>query len=234
MPKKVLILKNITREGPGLLSDLLEEQGIGNDIVDLELGENLPPIVNYMALVVLGGPDSANDQTPKILKELAYIKAALSKGVPYLGICLGLQLLVKATGGQVVRNHVSEIGFCDPEGEQFTVELTAEGKDDPLFKGLHSPFSVFQLHGETVNLTDQMTLLGTGQHCVNQVVKVGKSAYGIQCHFELSPELFDLWCAEDADLKAMDNHQLHKSFVAMQSEYTAIGKQLMRNFLGLC
>ena len=111
MPKKILIVKNITREGPGLLEELLREKGIKYKIIDLNKEESFPAPKNYSAVVVLGGPDSANDENEKILNELTRIREVVAERIPYLGICLGLQTLVKAMGGKVVRNSIKEIGF---------------------------------------------------------------------------------------------------------------------------
>lgn len=231
MKKPILIIKNITREGPGLLEDLLKERGISYTIVDLDNGEDFPPIEQYGAVVVLGGPDSANDETEKMGKELLRIQEIIASGIPYLGICLGLQTLVKAGGGKVIKNHVREIGFMDPDGKPFTVELTDDGKKDPLFKNLGDAFRVFHLHGETVELTDEMTLLGTGKFCKNQIVKVGPKAYGLQCHFELTPEMFETWINEDSDLLKLDMKMLRAEFELIKENYTLVGGKLFENFL---
>jgi len=122
--KKVLLVKNITREGPGLLENLLKEHHIESDVVDLDKGDQFPSPLEYDALFVFGGPDSANDETTKIKKERKIIQEALTANIPYLGICLGLQLLVKVSGGKVVKNHVKEIGFRDPNNDRFSVTLT--------------------------------------------------------------------------------------------------------------
>lgn len=95
----LLIVKNITREAPGLLARVLDEHNISYDVVDLDKGEPFPSPLTYKALVVLGGPDSANDATDKMQQELDQVRAAFTAGLPYLGICLGLQVGVKAAGG---------------------------------------------------------------------------------------------------------------------------------------
>src|SRR5437868_3410493 len=105
---RVLIVKNVTREGPGLLAVLLNRHEIGYDVVDLNMVDAFPDPTSYDALVVLGGPDSANDQTAKMTAELPAVKKAVEAGMPYLGICLGLQVLVRAMGGKVVKNAVPE------------------------------------------------------------------------------------------------------------------------------
>lgn len=231
MGKEVLLVKNITREGPGLLEEVLEERGVGYKIVDLHQGQNFPPVENYGAVVVHGGPDSANDENEKMEKELARIREAIAANIPYLGICLGLQTLVKAAGGKVVKSPTKEVGFIDPEGSNFSVELTEEGKKDPLFEGLDDSFNVFHLHGETVELTDDMVLLAVGKFCRNQIAKVGSNAYGIQCHFELTPEMFETWINEDPDLLQLNKEVLRANFEAIKAKYTQVGRQLFQNFL---
>lgn len=231
MEKKILIVKNITREGPGLLETELKERGIGYRITDLNQGQNFPLVENYGAVVVLGGPDSANDENEKMENELARICEAIAANIPYLGICLGLQTLVKAAGGKVTKSPTKEVGFIDPEGHNFTVELTEEGKRDSLFEGLDQTFNVFHLHGETVELTDDMVLLAAGKFCRNQIVRVGTNAYGIQCHFELTPEMFEIWINEDPDLLQLDKKVLRANYEAIKVKYARVGRQLFKNFL---
>ncbi len=228
---KVLIVKNIGREGPGLLLEVLHHHHIGYDSVDLENGENFPDPKGYSAIFVFGGPDSANDTTQKMAEELKRIKEAIDLNIPYLGLCLGMQALVKAGGGQVRKNHVKEIGFKDPEGNFFEVELTAVGKSDPLFSGLRSPLRIFHLHGETVQLAGGMELLAKGKFCENQVVKVGGNAYGIQGHIELTPKMFEEWRTQDPDLISLDQAALLRDYAAVREEYEKSGKQIIGNFL---
>ena len=231
MEKRILIVKNISREGPGIIESLLQEQDINYTVIDLDQGEAFPPPQDYSALVVMGGPDSANDTSEKMRLELQRIKEALSLKIPYLGVCLGLQTLVKAAGGKVVKSPIKEVGFKGPEGKPFIISLTEDGKKDEFFNGLGDNFRVFQLHGETVELTKEMKLLGTGEFCQNQIVKVGANAYGIQCHFELTPEMFEVWLNEDADLLQLDKKQLQTEFNSFLDEYTLIGRKLLQNFL---
>ncbi|HOK04448.1 MAG TPA: type 1 glutamine amidotransferase [Victivallales bacterium] len=232
MEKEILIVKNISHEGPGLLEMELKERGIGYTIADLAQGENFPHIENYGALVVLGGPDSANDENEKMKNELERIRESMAANVAYLGICLGFQTLVKAAGGKVIKSPIKELGLIDPEGNNFTVELTDEGKQDPLFEGLDDhTFNVFHLHGETVELTENMVLLAVGKFCRNQIVRVGKNAYGIQCHFELTSEMFEIWINEDPDLLQLDKEQLRTNFARIRDEYTRVGRRLFKNFL---
>jgi len=231
MNKPILILKNIPRENPGLIEILLKTHNLEYHIIDFESTTVIDIIENYSALIILGGPDSANDVTPKMQFELALIKNAIQLKIPYLGICLGLQTLVKAMGGFVDKCQTSEIGFRDPNNKFFNVRLTEDGRKDGLFKNLPDNFNVFQLHGETVNLTPQMTLLATGDFCKNQIIKIGKTAYGIQSHFELTEDLLESWIKEDLDLQKLNPRQLRADFEKIKTEYQNTGQQLFYNFL---
>jgi len=236
MKKEILIIKNNTNEGPGMLENIAQEQKIKYTIIDLDKGQVIPSPENYDAIVVLGGPDSANDNNEKMQRELVFIQEVIKLKKPYLGICLGLQTLVKAAGGQVIKSPVKEVGFRDNEGNYFTVELTLEGVQDPLFDGLGKSLNVFQLHGETVELSQNkvnMVLLAGGKFCKNQIVKVGSNAYGIQCHFELTPEMFELWINEDSDLQKLNKEQLRSDYKNMIEDYTKVGERLFLNFLKL-
>jgi GMP synthase (glutamine-hydrolysing) len=233
MTGKLLIIQNISHEGPGILEDLLAEHAIGFELCDLSKGGTAPDLAGFAGLVVLGGPQSANDETAQITGELALIEKALDAGVPYLGICLGLQLLVKARGGSVEKCHQKEIGFREPDGEPFMVELTDEGKRDALFRGMPERLRVFQLHGETVEPAESMTLLATGRGCTHQVVRVGHNAWGLQCHFEMTPAMFESWLGIDADLKAMNREKLLAEFEAISAEYAEIGRSILLNFLAV-
>lgn len=231
--KPILIIKNVTAEGAGMLEEILKSRQLAYEIIDLEKDEPFPSPENYSAVIVCGGPDSANDDTPKIKEELSRIKQILDLKIPYLGICLGLQTLVKAAGGKVLQSPIKEIGFRDPENNNFSIELTPEGQTDPVFAGLNNNFPVFQLHGETVELTPDITLLGTGKFCPNQIVRVAPGQYGLQCHFELTREMFELWLQEDPDLKLLDPVQVRADYEAIKEEYENVGRKLFENWLGI-
>ena len=229
--KEILIIKNISREDSGLLGDIIKEHGIKNKVIDLSKGEKISSVEKYAAVVVLGGPDSANDETLKMKSELDLIRKVLADGIPFLGICLGLQTMVKAAGGQVIKGKVKEIGFRDHEGQYYNVGLTESGRKDPLFEGIDDTFNIFHLHGETVLLTEKMKLLAEGRSCRNQIIKVGTNAYGIQCHFELTPEMLKTWVNEDPDLQALDIEQLNSDFIAISRIYSETGRRIFKNFV---
>jgi GMP synthase-like glutamine amidotransferase len=231
MTKPILILRNVPRENPGLIEILLKEHSLKYQIVDFNNSTVIGSIENYCALVVLGGPESANDLTTKMQNELALIREAIQLRIPYLGICLGLQTLVKAMGGIVVKCQTDEIGFRDSKNNLFKVKLTSNGRTDKLFNNMPDILTVFQLHGETVKLTPQMTLLATGDFCQNQIIKIGETAYGIQSHLELTNDLLESWIIEDLDLQKLQAEQLRSDFEINKSDFQNTGRQIFFNFL---
>jgi GMP synthase (glutamine-hydrolysing) len=233
MSKPVLIIKNATLEGPGIIGEVLHENGVSMDIRDLDAGDSFPSPQDYRAMIVMGGPNSANDATVKMQNEIQNIRSALSAKIPYFGVCLGLQTLVKAAGGSVRKNEIKEVGCSDNVGHPFTVELTEQGKEDPLMKDVDDPLPMFHLHGETVELTPRMTLLGVGKWCRNQVVRVTNNAYGIQGHLELTPEMLHELYANDIDLSKINQNHLLEEWEAFRKRYEDNCRLLIRNFLSI-
>lgn len=214
-----------------MLEGLLKANNIDYDAVELERGDSLPEASGYDAVFVFGGPSSANDQSTKMQQELAWVKKVLEYKIPYMGICLGMQVLAKASGGTVIPNKVKEIGWYYTNKTYFEVLLTEEGKADPLFAGLPDRLKIFHLHGETVEMTEEMKLLAYGLTCRNQAVKVGENAYGIQGHFELDRPMFETWVTEDPELKQASKYELEKGYQGAFSEYEQNGKTIFTNFL---
>lgn len=228
---KVLLVKNITRESPGTVLRIFSERKIPYDIVDLHKGEIFPDPALYNAVFVFGGPNSANDVTPKMQQEIAQVKKAIDAKIPYLGICLGLQVLAKSQGAQIFTNDVPEIGWRDEQDNFFQIELTIDGIKDPIFEHVPSPSKIFHLHEETISLTASMKLLATGTYCQNQAVKIGENAYGLQGHFELTPEMFETWLNEDENLLELNPDNLRKDYDTVRTEYESACRQIITNFL---
>ncbi|TGC07447.1 type 1 glutamine amidotransferase [Methanolobus halotolerans] len=228
---KVLVVKNIPEEGPGILKDIMDVNRILYDIIDLDSGEIFPDPQKYAAVLVFGGPDSANDSTEKMNDELKKVRKAVENGIPYMGICLGMQVLVKACGGKVRKNDIKEVGFKGPDSEYFKIDVCPGREKESLLKGLESSLKIFHLHGETVVITDEMELLATGKFCRDQVVKVGNNAYGFQGHFELTSHMLDMWLKTDQDLKTLNGDDIRNDFRIIHEEYRDNAEKLFTNFL---
>lgn len=231
MTLPVLIIQNIPRERAGLIEIVLKEKNIAFQTIEINDHTRLPPLENYAALVVMGGTDSANDPTPKMTMECNLVTNALAKGMPYLGVCLGMQVLAKACGSQVVRAPIAEMGFRGPAQETFTMSLTEEGLQDPIFRNLGKDLPVFQLHRQTITAHKRIVLLARGDFVKFQAIRVGKNAYGFQCHFELTETMFLEWLREDPDLRKMELPILLEDYERLKPDYERIGRQLVENFL---
>lgn len=233
MPLPLLVVKNVPHEGPGVFEDILKKEKVAYEVIDLDAGDCWPELKEYGALMVMGGPDSANDNTDKMREEIMQLRKALSLGMPILGVCLGLQTLVKAAGGTVRKNPVKEVGCKDRDRAPYTVLLTADGTHDPLFATCKPELPIFHLHGETVDIAQGMSVLATGKWCANQVVRVAPNAYGIQGHWDVTKESLKEWMQKDADLKALAPERLLADWNEMQILYFDAGRRVFRNFLSI-
>ncbi len=188
----ILIVKHIAIEGPGTLGDFLKAKGEAFRIVELGAGEELPadPTL-FKAVVVLGGPMNVDQEAsyPFLKPENEFIGKVLKTGVPYLGICLGAQLLAKAAGAPVGQSPAKEIGW-------YHITLTQEGKKDPLFKGFRAQDPVYQWHEDMFQIPRGGLLLATNTGCPHQAFKVGLNAYGLQFHIEVTDKSIKAWCDE--------------------------------------
>jgi len=233
MSKHILIIQNITHEKPGLLLDVLHDHKIDYTIVDLSKGEALPQATDFDAVFVFGGPQSANDIDGHIPQELDFIRELIALEIPYFGICLGLQLLVKATGGDVIPCEQKEIGWWDHQDKLFSIYHSSSYMVDDLLQSINNNIPIFQLHGETVEITSKHRLFAQGNGCKNQFIRYGKNAFGIQGHLELTETMLKEWISIDSDLKQLDTDYLMITYEAIQREYSIAGKQLFWNFLKL-
>jgi GMP synthase (glutamine-hydrolysing) len=134
---------------------------------------------------------SVNDSLPWLRQEERFLTAAISSGVPVLGICLGAQLLAKCLGARVYPMRHKEIGW-------YPVNFTEAGLGDPLFEGLDADETVFQWHGDTFDLPAGAVHLAASELCANQAFRAGANLYGLQFHPEVTPEIIASWCLEDA------------------------------------
>jgi len=229
----LLILQHIAHEGPGLFGEFLKTKNIGADVVNIYTASCLPDPSNYKAVITLGGPQSANDNNEAMQRELKNLERMLRDEIPYLGVCLGMQTLVRAAGGKVVPYQTKETGWYRTDGSSYLIECTPDGLQDPLLEGLPSHFEVFQLHGETVELSGTTTLLGTAPDCPNQLVRVGTKAYGIQSHVELTRSMLEAWATIDPDLARLDKTTLISTYDNNARPYRATASTLFDNFLSI-
>jgi len=189
---RVLAFRHVPFEGLGLIEPALTQRQIAVEFADLYQTDAAPPDTSaYAALVFLGGPMSVNDDLPFLRQEMEFVRQAVARRQPVLGICLGAQLIARALGATVQRNPAKEIGW-------YPLSFTEASAEDRLFRGL-SAETVFHWHGETFDLPAGAELLATSELCRNQAYRIGESVYGLQFHLEVTPEMIADWCAQDAN-----------------------------------
>jgi GMP synthase (glutamine-hydrolysing) len=183
----VVVLQHVACEPPGIYEDVLRERGAALHRVEVDEGDPLPDVTTFDAIVAMGGPMSATDdeQLPWLTAEKRLIAEAVDAGVPYFGVCLGVQLLAASLGARVYRGPEPEVGLLP-------VTLTPEGRADPVFAGLPSELVTLQWHGDTFDLPDGAVRLAASPAYENQAFRYGR-AYGVQFHLEVSPEMAAEW-----------------------------------------
>ena len=227
----ILIIKHIDIEGPGTLGDFLAREKILFKLIDLGAGDKLPTDFSSLkAVVVLGGPMNVyeEDRYPFLKEEGRFIKEILKRAIPYLGICLGSQLLSKAAGGSVVKSPKKEVGW-------FQVRLTADGQKDPFFKGLNPNVDVFHWHEDMFMVPEGGKLLATADGCPNQAFRVGKNAYGLQFHCEITDVSIKEWTDEyvkrGAPGREEEKQAMLKGYAFLKPTFDQTATVIYENFL---
>jgi len=198
---RLLVFQHIDCEHPGRLRDFLKEDGIEWDAVELDQGEEIPDLTDYDALWVMGGPMDVweTDSHPWLIQEKEAIRhwvADLKK--PFLGICLGHQLLADALGGACAPLSPPEIGVLE-------VGLTEAGRTDPIFQEMPTRQKCLQWHGVEVQVPpDGAAVLASSPACSIQAMRVGDCAWSMQYHVEVEDDTVDNWSVIPAYRDALE------------------------------
>jgi GMP synthase-like glutamine amidotransferase len=234
---KILVLQHVDVEHPGIFRDFFTADGLTWDTVELDAGEPLPDVTAYDLMVVMGGPQDVwqEEEFPWLAEEKAAIRRfVVDLGRPFLGVCLGHQLLASAIGGEVGRAKMPEVGILQ-------IDMTREGRSDPIFRSISDPMAVLQWHGaEVLALPDGAEILARSERCPIQAFRYGKRAYGMQFHVEITGQTVADWAAIPIYARALEKvlgpgavERLDKEVATKLPSFNRNAKAIYDNFKGV-
>ncbi len=188
--RRALVFQHLDVEHPGSLGHLLRANGVELVAIELDEGEPIPTLQDFDLLVVMGGPMNVWEEEahPWLVAEKAAIRSWVNElRRPYLGVCLGHQLLADALGGAVALMAEPEIGVT-------RMNLTPAAATDSLFAGMKTPIEGVQWHScEVTALPPGATALAGNDSCAIQAFRVEPYAWGVQFHVEVSGSTVAEW-----------------------------------------
>jgi GMP synthase (glutamine-hydrolysing) len=199
----VLIILHQEHSTPGRVGRLLMERGHHLDIRRPRYDDPLPDtLARHAGAVIFGGPMSANDTDDFIKREIDWIGVALREEKPFLGLCLGAQMMAKYLGGSVWQHPGgrAEIGY-------YPLLPTTEGHAAAERWGVPWPSHVYHWHREGFDCPPGANTLATGDDFPTQAIGVGPAAYGLQFHPEVTHAMICRWTVRAAERLAMSGAQ---------------------------
>ncbi len=232
--KHALVLQHFYENPPGRVGDILDTHTIPFDLV--HVGQDpLPDPRTYGAIIVLGGTQHLYDKAtyPYTVHEELYIREAIKERVPYLGMCLGGQLLANTFNAPIRRLPKEQIGFL-------RIDLTEAGQKNPLYHGLPGYQQAFQWHEDCFALPQGAVSLAHFEESANQAFCYLNHAYGLQYHIELTEAILDLWLHDPVLKKECIDSYGTEQYAKMEREagvlyptYAQHAQLVIENFLRL-
>ena len=190
---EVIVLQHINIEDPGFIKDLMIKEGVKLTTIELDQGEKIPnDLTKFDAMFCMGGPMDTwmEKDYPWLIEEKKKIKEfVIELKKPYLGFCLGCQLLGEVVGGKVLKSTNPEIGMLN-------INFLENKKNDLLFNEFPDKITSLQWHSYEVKDLENnkdVTLLASSPETKYQIFKYQKHAYGIQFHIEVKDTTVGEW-----------------------------------------
>jgi GMP synthase (glutamine-hydrolysing) len=220
----ILVVLHRDNSAPGRVGHALQERGYPLDVRRPCFGDPLPgTLAEHAGAIVFGGPMSANDTHEFVRRETDWIAVPLAERKPFLGICLGAQMLSRHLGGKVAPHAegLVEIGY-------FPLQPTEAGR-----KLGDWPAQVYHWHREGFTLTQGCELLATGDTFANQAFRYDGEAYGLQFHPEVTRLMMHRWSVTGAHRFTLKGAQNGAEQLSGQILYDAAVGQWLSGFLDL-
>mgnify|MGYP001493904120 CR=1 FL=1 len=202
---EIIVLQHIKIEDPGYIKDLMLADGIKLTTIELDENEKIPEdLSKFDAMFCMGGPMDTymEKEYPWLIEEKKRIKEfVVDLKKPYLGFCLGCQLLGEVLGGKVVKSKPAEIGIMD-------INFSNEKKNDILFSSFPENIKSLQWHSYEVDGLDtnkDITILASSPITKYQIFKYQNHAYGIQFHIEIKDTTVNEWGCVPEYKKALED-----------------------------
>lgn len=231
---RLLVFQHIDCEHPGRLREYLAADGVDWTAVELDAGEEIPDLEPFDALWVMGGPMDVWDveANPWLVAEKEAIRRWVTElRRPFLGLCLGHQLLADALGGTCGPQSPPEIGVMD-------VHLTEDGINDPIFADMSQNQVALQWHSVCVAQPPAgVVVLASSPDCAIQAMRYGRHAWSMQYHVEVESDTVANWAVIPEYRAALEATLGPGAAEALQAEaesnmetFAAASNQLYKNF----
>ena len=186
----ILILQHLNVEHPGIFRSFLQRDSFNIHTIELDQGERIPNLRNYDALWVMGGPMDVweKEKYPWLIDEISTIREAIiDLTIPFMGICLGHQLLASAFGAEVGPCGKAEVGILP-------VKKTLAGSESPFLLGLPNTMETLQWHSaEVKTIPNGFSVLAESENCSIQSLALEKKAFSVQYHQEITKATISDW-----------------------------------------
>ncbi len=234
MTKRILVFQHLAIEHPGIFRDFFKEDGFKVTTVELDEGDLIPDLDEFDALWVMGGPMDVwqEKRHPWLIEEKAAIREAVAElKLPYVGICLGHQLLAAALGGEVGSGDETEVGIMQ-------IQKTDAGKQSPYLKNMPDIMNCLQWHGAEVKTAPaDMDILVSSDLCRIQSLSLGEQVFTTQYHQEIIPSTISDWSDIPAYKNALEKvigenaaEKLEKEALEHMDSFNKTARQLYENW----
>ncbi len=232
---RLIVVQNIEREGPGLFNLIANQLGL--EIINTYpfLGDSITIPKQKDILLILGGSmglsDLNNPEYSWLKKEIALIKYVMSADIPFIGICLGAQLLAYVAGGNVTPLLGKNSSSILPEIGWSKINFIKENIPPRLNIDLNNDFYALHWHGDRILLPKGNNLLASTDRCREQIFMIGRKNFGIQCHIEVEEEDVERWIIEDEKFIKLTYGEQGKKILRKQNQMYCTNTKEIRSAL---